>query len=320
MERLRQWIGGRLIKTGIAVFITSAILIAFDLPVVYAVMATIVSIEPTAAASLRKGLIRFPAAVLGAAFALTFDYLLGPIPLTYTLAAMVTIFVCHRLGWGDGLIVATLTAIVMIPSTTENYTVAFFTRMLTTFIGIGVATLVNLFIFPPRFMRLLCSQVPLFCQESITLFDEWIQYLLGDGGDEHQLHQQLQVGRDRLQQFNQFQAYQEEEWRYHQRQDDEHKRAIEIEEQVLRLKLLYDYLGVIQHLQTGQFYTTEEKNMILAYAKEIGSLFLAPSNQRGSMTHSRELTSSTALGQLVLMLYEKLLNMNRETLPPIQKE
>ncbi len=74
-------IGKRLIKTAVAVFMTAQICYLLNWPMIFAVITAIVTVEPTVDASIRKGLIRFPAAAIGAAFAMIFEAWLGPQPL-----------------------------------------------------------------------------------------------------------------------------------------------------------------------------------------------------------------------------------------------
>ncbi len=54
-----QWykhlIGARTIKTGIAIFLTAVFCMALDLTPIYAILTAVVTIEPTAKASLIKG-------------------------------------------------------------------------------------------------------------------------------------------------------------------------------------------------------------------------------------------------------------------------
>ncbi len=62
-----QWykhlIGARTIKTGIAIF-NSCLCMALDLTPIYAILTAVVTIEPTAKASLIKGYRRLPATVM----------------------------------------------------------------------------------------------------------------------------------------------------------------------------------------------------------------------------------------------------------------
>lgn len=146
-----NFIGRRVIKTGLAVLITAWVCHLFDLPAMFAVITAIVTTEPTAADSLKKGAIRLPAAAIGAALALIFDLTIGPSALTYSLVAMITIVACHHFKLDNGTLVATLTAVAMIPGTSESFFVDFITRLSGTSIGIIVSTLVNFLVLPPKF-------------------------------------------------------------------------------------------------------------------------------------------------------------------------
>ncbi|WP_062046650.1 aromatic acid exporter family protein [Bacillus sp. JCM 19034] len=146
-------VGERMIKTAVAVFVTATVCQFFELPAVFAVIIAIVTIEPTAAASIRKGIIRFPAALIGAALAMTFTYFFGHTALTYTLSAFLTIYVCHKLRLEAGALIATITAVAMIPITNDHYFLSFVERAGTTTIGLCVSTLVNLTILPAHFLK-----------------------------------------------------------------------------------------------------------------------------------------------------------------------
>src|SRR5690625_2376106 len=74
-------------------------------------------------------------------------------PITYTLAASLTIITCYRLKLHAGLLVATITAVAMVEVVYDNYFLSFFTRLGTTTVGIVVSTLVNMFILPPNYMK-----------------------------------------------------------------------------------------------------------------------------------------------------------------------
>lgn len=145
-------IGKRLIKTTVAVFITAQICYLLNWPMIFAVIAAIVTIEPTVDASIRKGLIRFPAAATGAAFAMIFDAWLGPQPLTFTLSALSTIYVCNLFRWNHAIVVSTLTAVNMIYVSEGNFLMEFFIRLGTTMTGIVVSAVVNYFFFRPDYL------------------------------------------------------------------------------------------------------------------------------------------------------------------------
>lgn len=143
--------GKRLFKTAVAVFITAQICYLLNWPMIFAVIAAIVSIEPTVNDSIRKGVIRLPSAAIGAAFAMIFDALLGPQPLTFTLSALATIYVCNLLRWNHTIVISTLTAVNMISISEAHFLIEFLVRLGTTMTGIVVSAAVNYLLFRPNY-------------------------------------------------------------------------------------------------------------------------------------------------------------------------
>src|SRR5690625_1942968 len=145
--------GNRIVKTAVAVFITALICQLIGWPPVFAVITAIVTLEPTVADSIKKGIVRFPASAIGSFYAVLFIAIFGNSPITYTLAATLTIITCFRLKLHAGLLVATITAVAMIEVVYDNYLMSFFIRLGTTTVGIVVSTLVNMLIFPPNSIK-----------------------------------------------------------------------------------------------------------------------------------------------------------------------
>lgn len=148
-----------MIKTGLAVFLTSFICQWLDWPAVFAVITAIVTIEPTVNDSIKKGVIRLPASAIGSAYAVLFISLFGNSPLTYTAAAFFTIITCFRLNLHVGLLVATLTSVAMIEVIHSHYIIAFFIRLGTTSIGLLVSTAVNMFVLPPNYSKRILANI-----------------------------------------------------------------------------------------------------------------------------------------------------------------
>lgn len=145
--------GHRIIKTTVAVFVTAYICVLLEWPPVFAVITAIVTLEPSIKDSVKKGLVRFPASAIGSFYAVLFISLFGNSPLTYTLAASLTILTCYQLRLHAGLLVATITAVAMVEVVYDNYLLSFFIRLGTTTTGIVVSTLVNIFILPPDYTK-----------------------------------------------------------------------------------------------------------------------------------------------------------------------
>lgn len=99
-----------------------------NLTPIFAILTAIVTIEPTAKASLKKGYKRLPATVIGALFAVVFTYVFGDrSPLSYALSATFTILICTKLNLQVGTTVAVLTSVAMIPGIHEAYVQFLFT-------------------------------------------------------------------------------------------------------------------------------------------------------------------------------------------------
>ena len=118
MNQVRKWniIGGRVIKTGIAVFLTVLVCEFFNIPTIFAVITAIVTIEPTATDSIKRTS-SFSSFNNWIGVCNDFHIFLGHQALSYALAAMFTIVTCQKLRLHAGTLVATLTAVAMIPIT-----------------------------------------------------------------------------------------------------------------------------------------------------------------------------------------------------------
>ncbi|PAE22761.1 aromatic acid exporter family protein [Bacillus sp. 7894-2] len=153
------FIGGRIAKTGLAVFITAFICHILNWPAMFAVITAIVTIEPTVADSIRKAYVRFPAAAIGAGFAVLFTFIFGDSPYSYASVSLATIIVCHKLKLHDGMLVATLTGVAMISTVHDHYLSSFFIRLGTTTTGIVVSTAVNFFVMPPNYSKSIIKNI-----------------------------------------------------------------------------------------------------------------------------------------------------------------
>lgn len=170
MKKLLE--GRRIIKTGVAIFVTAWLCELLGWPAVFAVITAIVTIEPTVSDSIKKGIVRFPASAIGSAYAVTFISLFGNSPITYTLAAVLTIATCYRLNLHAGLLVATLTSVAMIEVVHEHFFIAFLIRLGTTTIGLVVSTLVNMFVLPPDYREEISNEIRTIENKTATLLKE----------------------------------------------------------------------------------------------------------------------------------------------------
>ncbi|WP_181348971.1 aromatic acid exporter family protein [Thalassobacillus sp. CUG 92003] len=266
-----KFFGGRTLKTGVSVFITALICGYFNLPVIFAVITAIVTIEHTAADSIKKAFVRFPASVIGALLA-TFCYgMFGKGALTFALAATLTIAICHKLKLDDGILVATITAIAMIPDFQDHYVVSFFSRLGTTSIGIIISTIVNFFLLPPDYSDQIYKNINELYNQAADLLDQIIAEVSNPSKISkrgiQRYYRQLTAKLEKTYQLSQFQR---EEWKYHKHTKDEMKAFQFAQKKLEAFQQIIYHLGNMQYVdvQKGDF---KEHEVILL--KEIQSSF-----------------------------------------------
>jgi uncharacterized membrane protein YgaE (UPF0421/DUF939 family) len=261
--RGKKLVGRRIIKTGISVFITSFICLTLDLPAEFAVIAAIVTIEPTASDSIRKGFIRFPASAIGAGLAVIFVYLWGETPLTFTLAAVFTIFLCRKLKLEDGILVATLTAVAMVPDIQGVYLLTFVSRLGTTFIGITVSSLVNFFILPPKFTPLIKEKLDPNIHMVGKILTNTIEIILGTSQTRAILPSDDYIKlRYSTEKVSELLSFQEREWKYHKIKLSEYRNFKKLKKTNTIMQKVVLHLGNLQYVNEPGYYTDFEKNLI----------------------------------------------------------
>lgn len=271
-------VGRRIVKTGISVFITALICIKLKLPVEFAVIAAIVTIEPTASDSIRKGLIRLPASAIGAGLAVFFVYLWGPTALSFTLAAVLTIFLCQRLKLYDGILVATLTAVAMVPDIYDHYFLTFLSRLGTTFIGLTVSSLINFFILPPKYSPLIKEKLgPNFQLVSQVLL-ETVQFVFRIKQTEviipSSAYNKL---RQETEKISEMLTFQEREWKYHKIRLSEYRNFYRLKKTNTIMQKIVLHLGNLQYVNEPAHFTPSDQDIIMEAVISIQSILNNPS-------------------------------------------
>lgn len=266
-----KYVGRRIIKTGIAVFLTALVCLKLDLPVIFAVIAAIVTTEPTTADSLKKGIIRLPAAAIGAGFALIFDLILGHAAITFALVSMLTILFCYRFKLDNGTLVATLTAVAMIPSSNDSLISEFIVRLSGTSIGIIISTLVNFSVLPPKFGPLLVQKVnELYNNTAFHLVDV-ISALVEDKERNNdlkfrELHKQLEKAF-------QLCEYQASEWQYRKSCHLQERSFHFLQKKLAQLQKIIFHTGNLNYINFDSELTNNEKKIVESSVNFMKKLF-----------------------------------------------
>ncbi len=254
-----KFIGGRIAKTGLAVFITAFICHMLDWPAMFAVITAIVTIEPTVADSIRKAYVRFPAAAIGAGFAVLFTFLFGDSPYTYASVSLATIIACHKLKLHDGMLVATLTGVAMISTVHDHYLSSFFIRMGTTSTGIIVSTAVNFFVMPPNYSKSIMRSIHSLYRRSGEILHKRGLEIFNLQTPDHDIRSEFQKLVKDIDKTETLCNYQKAEYRFHRfSRDDMRDFHYEYKKLTILRQITY-HVGNLIFLPPGQMELDESK-------------------------------------------------------------
>ncbi|WP_284141151.1 MULTISPECIES: aromatic acid exporter family protein [unclassified Virgibacillus] len=291
-----RFAGGRVVKTGVAVFLTAWICQLLNWPPVFAVITAIVTLEPTVSDSIKKGIIRFPASAIGSAYAVLFISLFGNSPITYTLAAVFTIATCYRLKLHAGLLVATLTAVAMIEVIHSNLFIAFFIRLATTTIGLLVSTGVNMFILPPDYTKEILERIQSIRKKTAQNIERVFSKILRMNEDNDQIvKQSLKEMNKTFQKADSFIRYQKEEATFHPLVGTEKDKFKKAQLQLSDLRLIHYHLSNLINTPMQSISWTEEERSFLLHAIDMLVASLNNPSQFDPLHHQVTLKQVTAL-------------------------
>jgi len=267
--KILEFIGNRVIKTGVSVFLTAWICTLLNWPPVFAVITAIVTIEPTVSDSIKKGIIRFPASAIGSAYAVLFIYLFGNTPLTYTLAAVLTILTCFRLNLHAGLLVATLTSVAMVEVIHSNFLVSFFIRLGTTTVGLLVSTVVNMFILPPDYRENIIKNLVSIRRQTGKITEKLMRSVLEDKQDSN-LDDILSKARKKIILTENLIQFQKEEARYHPLIKSEKSHFEQLKKQLDALRTIHYHVSNILNTPVKTLsWTKDDRNIVIAAVKDL---------------------------------------------------
>lgn len=273
MFDIRKILGPRIIKTGISTFLTALICILLNLPPIFAVITAIVTIEPTAYASIKKAYVRFPASIIGAFIAVVSLYFIGENAFTYAISATLTILVTYRLKLYDGMLVAAITAVAMVPSVEDAYVYNFVSRLATTTIGLGTSALINYFVLPPKYT----PQIDDIIKNSKKDAEALLQRRLDEIGNEKYLstktEKKYSAIQKQLNESEKFIQYQKQEFKYHKSKRAELRQLNMLEQELQYEKIFFIRIGNLIYLPDIESIDLleVEKEAILNLSKALSS-------------------------------------------------
>lgn len=107
--------------------------------------------DPTGIDAVRNGATRVIAASTGALYALVFFYTLGAHPIVYAFITVVVLAALHYFNIGKFTAIASVTAVAIIPTMAGHQLAEFLARVMSTLIGIMIASIINLLVYTPTY-------------------------------------------------------------------------------------------------------------------------------------------------------------------------
>jgi uncharacterized membrane protein YgaE (UPF0421/DUF939 family) len=151
-------IGMRNIKTAIAVFICVIVskIFRFEYPF-YVAIAAVIAMQSSVADSFKAGKNRMLGTFIGALIGLFMALIKPGNAFLIGIGIVIVIYLCNLLKWKDSISIACIVfAAIMLNLKEENPWLYSLNRLIDTFVGIGIAVLVNYFILPPEHIHKIC--------------------------------------------------------------------------------------------------------------------------------------------------------------------
>lgn len=146
-------IGARTLKTGIAVALSLAIPAFLNFPSgsVLAAISAIFALQPSVKRSINTLKDRIIANLIGALVAIFITLSIGNHFIVVGLAACLLIAILNQLNLSNVIGLATVTLIVIMQTSEDNFILYASIRVAATIMGVFIAFLVNTILFPPKY-------------------------------------------------------------------------------------------------------------------------------------------------------------------------
>lgn len=178
-----KYLGMRTFKTGLAVLVTALLAMVIPNTVPFNIIfASVICMETSVVSSFQAGSNRVVGTFIGAIVSLILLYVPIPNPIRLALGVMLVIYICNRLNIKKSVGIGASIVILIMTGSGDvgplEYTVR---RILDTLLGIGVATLINMFIYPPNQMKNVRNAFLRFRKMAMETVSEVLFYGLGEG-------------------------------------------------------------------------------------------------------------------------------------------
>ncbi|MBS3970926.1 MAG: FUSC family protein [Clostridia bacterium] len=193
-------IGPRIWKTGIAVTLCIFLVHSLNLgSPLLAIVATILTIQPSITKSIAQGGNRVVATIIGGLIGFIIVSYLGDHPITVGLAVILAIAISTRLKLQEGIVIAAITVAAVMVDVTGDPKLYALHRLIETLVGIGVGVGVNLVFSPPNTERNLIEGLTDVNQHLKNLYVTVLNgFILNNGYNQEKLEEEINEIRSKL--------------------------------------------------------------------------------------------------------------------------
>ncbi|HWR44020.1 FUSC family protein [Sporomusa sp.] len=182
-------IGARIIKTGIAVTITMFICKMLNLePAFFGAVSAVINMQPSIFLSVKTAKDQILVHILGVTTGLAFGYLFGGNPIVMGLITILLISLHIRFNFQSSITMGIIAALFVLSSSAEQFIPHALTRSSVIFIGLSVAMLINIILWPPRYQQQFKEKLEESNKQAVLYFCQAIQDYVELGNSKPPLH------------------------------------------------------------------------------------------------------------------------------------
>lgn len=153
-------IGARVIKTGIAVGIAMFLCKTLNLqPSAFGAVTAVINMQPSIYLTFKTTRDQILIHIIGVVLGISLGYIFGGNPITMGLTTVLIIAIYTRFKLQHGIVMGLVAAIFILDSPPETFLLHAMSRSLVIFVGLSVAMIVNIALWPPRYKQQFLSKL-----------------------------------------------------------------------------------------------------------------------------------------------------------------
>lgn len=176
LDKIKQWFGPRILKTGLGVTVALIICEAFAIqPASFAAITVVINMQPSVSKALNNAWEQISINIAAILLAIALGMTVGSNPYIIGLGVIFMIALANRIGWrGVGIGVVSIIFILDAPS--EQFLEHALARSISILLGLAVALVINQILAPPRYKKMFEASVSELLYDSSKFFLESIDH------------------------------------------------------------------------------------------------------------------------------------------------